>query len=51
MATEYRSDTLRFVKNRLGLDPPGVLVTTRNAVINSFDIIGDALREGCTIGK
>ena len=50
-AQEYRLETLKFVENRLGLDALGTSVTTTNAVIKSFDVIGDALREDCTIGK
>ncbi|PYI05888.1 terpenoid synthase, partial [Aspergillus sclerotiicarbonarius CBS 121057] len=48
MAQEYRAETLAFVRNRLGLDDSQALMVSSNEVINSFDFIGDAMRELCT---
>ncbi|OOF90466.1 hypothetical protein ASPCADRAFT_59295 [Aspergillus carbonarius ITEM 5010] len=48
MAQEYRAETLAFVRNRLGLDNSKILNVSSNEVINSFDFIGDALRESCS---
>ena len=50
MAQEYRAETLAFVRNRLGLDNSKILNVSSNEVINSFDFIGDALRESCSKG-
>lgn len=39
------------MKNRLGLDGSKELLTTGNEIINSFDFVGDALREACSLGN
>ncbi|MCJ1293100.1 hypothetical protein MMC34_004653 [Xylographa carneopallida] len=48
LAQEFRSETLRYIKNRLGLDTSAEFLKTSDPVIKSFDIIGDALRESYT---
>ncbi|CAD6568591.1 MAG: hypothetical protein ASARMPRED_001869 [Alectoria sarmentosa] len=49
MAQKYRSDTLNSVQNYLGLDARGEAPTTIDNVIRSFQVIGDTLRDDCTI--
>lgn len=51
LGQEYRAETLDFVKSRLGLDGSKALWQSKNEIINSFDYIGDALRESCSLGK
>ncbi|MCJ1417265.1 hypothetical protein MMC32_003607 [Xylographa parallela] len=48
LAQEFRSETLRYIKNRLGLDTSADFLKTSDPVIKSFDIIGNALRESYT---
>ncbi|KAJ5612617.1 terpenoid synthase [Penicillium lagena] len=48
LGQEYRAETLDFVRSRLGLDESKTLWQSSNEVINSFDVIGDALRESCS---
>ena len=51
LARKYRDETVRFVRTRLGLDGTEPAFTTGIAVIDSFDVIGEALRKSCSIGK
>ncbi|MCJ1280709.1 hypothetical protein MMC26_000026 [Xylographa opegraphella] len=50
LAQKFRSETLTYIKNRLGLDTSGEFLKTSDPVIKSFDMIGDALRESYTRG-
>ena len=50
-AQKFRSDTMNFVQICLGLGALGDTATSVDPIIHSFRTIGDALREGCTLGK
>ncbi len=50
LAQNYRDGTLKFVRSCLGLDGSVEALPTGNAVIDSFDIIGEALQKYCSMG-
>ena len=50
LAGEYRDKTVELVRSRLGLDSTNAISTTGNAVIDSFDVIGEAMQKSCSMG-
>ena len=51
LAQKYRDKTIKFVRSRLGIDNTNAISTTGNAVIDSFDVIGEAMQKSCSIGR
>ncbi|KAL6719250.1 hypothetical protein ACLMJK_003487 [Lecanora helva] len=49
LAQKYREQTLNFVKGQLGLDDSLVAFKSGDAIIDSFDIIGKALKGACSV--
>ena len=49
LAQKYREETLKIARSRLGLDEIKI-PRSGDAIIDSFDGIGEALRESCSVG-
>ena len=50
-AQVFKIEILGYIQARLGLCIPKKPFTTTNPIIKSFDVIGDAMRKICTLGK
>lgn len=51
LAAKYREDALTFVRSQLGLSESDEVFMTGNAVIDSFGVIGEAIRSSYSIGR